>query len=194
MIAVRCHPSIPSSFCNYSIIRMSFHHSSVIPSIIAHVGNIMSFGGHFIHSMVIRALEWRGMTFCWNDRNDVRMMISVIPDVGMMISVIPVIPNYRKKWGLPWFHSCHSDLIPSFGCHSKIKFQKEWRRNDRWFWKKVDHFPSSAGFLMVKKLDILSFFCQGGLYSCKIMVARPLSRRIIYAILVNLNKERRQLR
>ena len=141
IIAVRCHPSIPSSFCNYSIIRMSFHHSSVIPSIIAHVGNILSFGGHFIHSMVIRALEWRGMTFCWNDRNDVRMMISVIPDVRMMISVIPVIPNYRKKWGLPWFHSCHSDLIPSFGCHSKIKFQKEWRRNDRWFWEKVDHFP-----------------------------------------------------
>ena len=57
---------------------MSFRHLSVIPSTIVHVVNILSFGCHFIHSMVIRALEWRGMTFCWNDRNEVRMMISVI--------------------------------------------------------------------------------------------------------------------
>ena len=132
---------------------MSFRHSSVIPSTIVHVGNILSFGCHFIHSMVIRALEWRGMTFCWNDRNDVRMMISVIPDVRMMISFIPVIPNYRKKWGLPWFHSCHSDLIPSFGCHSKIQFQKEWCRNDRWFLEKVDHFP----FTCPSCLEIIKF-------------------------------------
>ena len=135
------HLNVIPSFECHSIIWISFYHSRFIPSIIVHVRNILSFGCHFIHSMVIRALEWRGMTFCWNDRNEVRMMISVIPDVRMMISFIPVIPNYRKKWGLPWFHSCHSDLIPSFGCHSKIQFQKEWCRNDRWFLEKVDHFP-----------------------------------------------------
>ena len=89
-----CHSIIPSSFRHYIIIPISFRHpiiisilfhhlnvirhSSVIPSTIAHVANILSFGWHFIHSMVIRALEWRGMTFCWNDRNEVRMMISVI--------------------------------------------------------------------------------------------------------------------
>ena len=83
-----CHSIIPSSFRHYIIIPlsfrhpfiiwMSFHNSSVIPSIIVHVGNILSFGCHFIHSVVIRALEWRGMTFWWNDRNEVRMMISVI--------------------------------------------------------------------------------------------------------------------
>ena len=140
-ISFLCHFFIPCSFQYFSINRTSFHHLSVIPSIIVHVDNILSFLCHSIHSMVIWAVEWRGMTFCWNDRNDVGMMISVIPDVRMMISVIPVIPYYRKKWGLPWFHSCHSDLIPSFGCHSKIQFQKEWRRNDRWFWEKIDHFP-----------------------------------------------------
>ena len=72
-ISFLCHSFIPCSFRYFSIIQMSFHHSSVIPSIIVHVDNILSFGCHSIHSMVIRALEWRGMTLWWNDRNEVRM-------------------------------------------------------------------------------------------------------------------------
>ena len=76
--SLACHSTIPWSFCNFSFIQMSFHHSSVIPSITFHVDNIPSFWCHSIHSSVIRALEWRGMTFWWNDRNEVGMMISVI--------------------------------------------------------------------------------------------------------------------
>ena len=106
---------------------MSFHHSSVIPSIKFHVDNILSFGCHSIHSMVIRALEWRGMTFCRNDRNEVRMTVSVILRAFLsflssqisgknvvFLDFIPIIPS----------HSCHSGVIRKFwfnvNCHGMM--------------------------------------------------------------------------
>ena len=60
---------------------MSFRHFKLILK--SSLGNIyttkiISFRNHSIHSMVIRAVEWCGMTFCWDDRNEGRMMVLVI--------------------------------------------------------------------------------------------------------------------
>ena len=121
------HLNVIPSFECHSIIWMSFHNSSVIPSIIVHVGNILSFGCHFIHLVVIRALEWRGMTFCRNDRNEVRMTVSVILRAFLsflssqisgknvvFLDFIPIIPA----------HSCHSGVIRKFwfnvNCHGMM--------------------------------------------------------------------------
>ena len=140
-ISFLCHFSIPCSFQYFSIIRTSFHHSSVIPSIIVHVDNILSFQCHSIHSMVIWAVEWRGMTFCRNDRNEGRMIIWVIRSAFssflssqmswknvVILDFIPAIPvSFR-----------HLGVIQKFLINVN---DPEWWWNDRNFWAEVDHFP-----------------------------------------------------
>ena len=143
-ISFLCHFFIPCSFQYFSIIRTSFHHLSVIPSIIFHVDNILSFLCHSIHSMVIWAVEWRGMTFCWNDRNEGRMIIWVIRSAFssflssqmswknvVILDFIPAIPMSFR----------HLGVIQKFLINVN---DPEWCWNDRNFWAEVDHFPYNS--------------------------------------------------
>ena len=151
------HSNVIPSFQFHSTIPMSFQsfkchssHLNVIPSFERHSINLSSWWQYTvircqsIHSMVIRALEWREMTFLWNDRNDVGMTVSVIPSTfpsspsspssqiagknGAILDFIPVIPDYSR----------HSGVIRKFS--TNVNFL-EWRRNDGRFWAEVDQFP-----------------------------------------------------
>ena len=89
-----------------------------------------------IHSMVIRALEWREMTFLWNDRNDVGMTVLVIPSTfpsflssqiagknGAILDFIPVIPDYSR----------HSGVIRKFSTNVNFpRMTSEWRKILSW--------------------------------------------------------------
>ena len=117
-ISFLCHFFIPCSFHYFSIIRTSFHHSSVTPSIRVHVDNILSFLCHSIHSMVIWAVEWQGMKLGRNDRDEVGMMILVILNTFpsflssqmfgknvVFLDFIPIIPaSFRHSGVIPKFH------------------------------------------------------------------------------------------
>ena len=125
----RCHFSIISSFRCHSI------HSNLIPS----------FWRHSTHSDVIPVIlscwDDLGMTLFWNDENDLRMPISLIP--GSFWSSC-AIPDDREKMAFFHSHPCHSDVIPSFEHHSEIRNQLKWGRNDGWFEAEVDKVPWKA--------------------------------------------------
>ena len=116
---------------------MSFHHSYVIPSFESHSINHMSCWQYTIILMSFysfqdqSSMEWQGMTFWWNDRNVVRMMVLVIQ------SAFPSFLSFQKSWpSLISFLSFwpHSVIQVSFQNSVSIGMMLEWQMILGWSW------------------------------------------------------------
>ena len=103
---------------------MSFYHSSVIPSILVHDDNILSFG---VNPFIPWSFEhWNDVK--WHSFEMTGMMLEWRFRSFPAHSPHSCHPRLLGNMGHSWFHPCHSGLFPSFGCHSKILNQCEFPR------------------------------------------------------------------